>query len=126
MNAAAPKTAIDRCLAYVEKMPAAISGSGGHDAAFAVACECCRFGLEVSDAAEVMSWYNTNRCEPLWTEPELGHKLKDAYAKVEAAGELGCRLLKGRNTAHGRTRKPKTCRVTSSRFIAPVIASITS
>ena len=42
MNTAFPS--IDKARAYVEKMPGAISGVGGHDATFAVACKLVEFG----------------------------------------------------------------------------------
>lgn len=69
---------LSRALAYLEKLPSAISGSGGHNATLRAACECVRFGLSESEAWEAMSWFNVNRCQPVWSERELRHKMADA------------------------------------------------
>ena len=87
-------TPLDRCLAYVDKMPAAMSGQGGHNATFAVACECVRFGLDDADAATVLNWYNANRCTPPWTSKDLAHKLKSA--RQNTSSEAGVRLREDR------------------------------
>jgi hypothetical protein len=63
--------------AYLDKLPAAISGQGGHDATFRAACWVVRFGLSDGDAMMLMRDYN-RRCDPPWTEKELAHKLKGA------------------------------------------------
>lgn len=69
---------LGRARKYVEKMPPAISGQGGHDATFAVArklvqdCE-----LSDSEAWSVLCEFN-QRCVPPWSEKELQHKLKSA------------------------------------------------
>lgn len=60
----------------------AISGSGGHNATFRVACCLRDAGMdEASALAEMMEWNVTN-AEPPWTAKELLHKVRDAYAKV--------------------------------------------
>jgi hypothetical protein len=79
-------TNLDRCLAYLDKLPPAQSGSGGHSATFRAACECVRFGLTDGEAWEALSWYNDNRCSPKWTQSELRHKLNEAQ-KIAKAGE---------------------------------------
>jgi hypothetical protein len=89
--------AIERCRKYVAKMPAAIEGQGGHDATFAVACECFRFGLSDGDAAAVLNEYN-QRCQPEWSVGELRHKLESAWERVTAEGEFGCRLQEQRTS----------------------------
>src|SRR3990167_8730999 len=81
-----------RMLAYLEKLPAAISGSGGHNATLRVACECFRFGLERVEAWDALQWYNANRCSPAWNEKELRHKLDDAEKIVCRTGEQGARV----------------------------------
>ena len=69
---------IDRARAYVSRMDAAVSGSGGHDRTFRVACVLVDgFGLGELDALELMREYNS-RCEPAWSEHELLHKIKSA------------------------------------------------
>ena len=87
-----PSGNVERCRRYIEKMPDAISGSGGHNATLHAACECFRFGLSDAEAREVMMWFNSSKCSPLWTDRELEHKLADARQKVEADGEFGARL----------------------------------
>ncbi|MCA9273779.1 MAG: hypothetical protein KDA31_12135 [Phycisphaerales bacterium] len=85
---------VRRCKAYLEKCPDAISGSGGHDATLRAACECYRFGLDQSEAAAVMSWFNDQKTGgERWTDREIQHKLDSARAKVELSGEIGSRLI---------------------------------
>jgi hypothetical protein len=74
--------ALDRCLAYLEKLPSAVSGSGGHDATLRAACEIIRFGLSPAEEWQAVEWYNANRCSPVWSEKELRHKLADAHKKA--------------------------------------------
>jgi hypothetical protein len=69
---------LDRARAYVAKCPPAISGAGGHDQTFAVACALVKFGLSPADAWRLLLEYN-GRCVPPWTERELQHKLQDAF-----------------------------------------------
>lgn len=77
--------AFDRCRAYLDKLPAAISGAGGHPATFRAACECVRLGLGDSDALALLNEYN-RRCQPPWTAKELAHKL--AGARRVAGGQV--------------------------------------
>jgi hypothetical protein len=79
---------LNRAAAYVAKMPSAISGQGGHDQTFAVACALVLgFGLTVDEAWPIMEVYN-ERCEPPWTDKELLHKLTDADKKPDERGYL--------------------------------------
>jgi hypothetical protein len=67
-----------RARGYVEKMPSAVSGQGGHDQTFAVACRLVRgFGLTPAEARPVLEEFN-RRCQPPWEPWELDHKLEDA------------------------------------------------
>jgi Bifunctional DNA primase/polymerase, N-terminal len=60
----------------------AVSGAGGHDATFAVACELAEAGLTYDAAlAELLAWNETNAV-PRWSERELMHKVQDAFEKV--------------------------------------------
>lgn len=86
--------AVERCRNYVSRMPAAVSGQGGHNATFNVACECVRFGLGDGDGLAVLTEYNT-RCQPPWSEKELRHKLDGARKTVP---DPGSRLVDSRNT----------------------------
>lgn len=81
-------TVMDRARAYVARMDAAVSGGGGHDATFRVACVLVEgFSLGFADAMEVMREYN-NRCAPPWSEAELEHKVVSAEGKVANPGYL--------------------------------------
>ena len=71
------KTALESARAYLAKLPAAVSGAGGHRATFAAACWCVRLGLDDSDAMALLREFN-QRCQPPWKEAELAHKLRDA------------------------------------------------
>src|SRR5690606_17149217 len=78
-------SAIDRCKAYLQKCPDAISGQGGHDATLRAACECYRFGLSDADAETALKWFNDHKTGgERWTDEELQHKLKAARDKVQA------------------------------------------
>lgn len=68
----------DRAAKYVAKMPPAISGSGGHNAAFRVACVLVLgFGLSESEALGIMHQWNAT-CQPPWSDRELLHKVRQA------------------------------------------------
>lgn len=69
-----------RALAYLDKLPPAISGSGGHQATFEAALACRRFGLTQSELWDAMQWFNEQRCTPPWSEKELRHKVDSATA----------------------------------------------
>jgi KaiC/GvpD/RAD55 family RecA-like ATPase len=84
--------AVDRCQKYIQKMPDAISGQGGHDVTFQAACECFRFGLSDADAMSVLHWFNAAKCQPPWRDDELLHKLDSARETVESDGDRGIRI----------------------------------
>lgn len=82
----------DRCRAYLEKCPEAVSGQGGHNATFLAACECYRFGLSPDEAWAMLDWWNSAKCDPPWNEKELRHKWLAAEKRVREDNELGTRL----------------------------------
>lgn len=84
--------AFKRCLAYLDTLPDAVSGQGGSGVTLQAACECFRFGLSRSEAEQIMSVWNSTRCQPQWTWRELEHKLDSAEKKVAAEGRAGSRL----------------------------------
>lgn len=72
---------IKRAVAYVAKIPGAVSGSGGHTQTFnAVAHVMIGFDLSQSDAMQVIAGDYNPRCDPPWSEKELQHKI-DSVAK---------------------------------------------
>ena len=84
----------DRARRYVEKMPPAISGSGGHDALFRVACVLTNgFALSDEQAWSILQEYNA-RCQPPWSQRELPHKLSEVR-KVSHLKSLGHLLSEG-------------------------------
>ncbi len=81
--------AVERCRAYLAKLPDAVSGQGGHDGTFHAACVIHRFGLSGSQARDVFEWFNRTKCDPPWSEDELQHKLESAFEEVSSKNELG-------------------------------------
>jgi hypothetical protein len=68
----------ERARRYVEKLDAAVSGSGGHSATYQVAVVLVQgFALSDGEAWTILCEYN-QRCAPPWSEHELRHKLKEA------------------------------------------------
>jgi RecA-family ATPase len=66
---------------YIDAIPSAISGNGGHDQTFKVAIALVEgFALSQSEAKSLMTDYS-QRCDPPWSEREIDHKLADAEAK---------------------------------------------
>ena len=89
VDSATLAAAQSRARAYIAKMPPAISGQGGHDQTFAVACALILgFNLSIEQAFPLLQEYN-DRCDPPWTEAELRHKLEDADRQP---GERGYKL----------------------------------
>jgi hypothetical protein len=69
----------DRAVRYIDKMPPAISGSGGHNAALAVASVLVHgFGFDEETSFRLFVERFNSRCDPQWNEGEIWHKLKSA------------------------------------------------
>ncbi len=76
-----------RAVAYLAKCEPAISGSGGHDQTFKVAVAVGPgFDLPPDTAFRLLWTLYNPRCEPPWSEPELRHKVDDAYEKEPRRG----------------------------------------
>jgi hypothetical protein len=71
-------TPIEKARTYISKLPLALSGQGGHNTTFRVAC-CLVHGFELSNAEAMILFeeYNAKLTEQ-WTDWELQHKLDDA------------------------------------------------
>jgi KaiC/GvpD/RAD55 family RecA-like ATPase len=79
---------IERARKYLDTIPGAVSGSGGHDQTFKAACALVLgFSLTKTEALILMSDYN-RRCEPKWTERELRHKVESADKQPGERGYL--------------------------------------
>src|SRR5207244_3535255 len=78
-----------RACCWLEKVAhesPAVSGQGGHDATFRVACRLTHrpdkgFGLDRETAIELLMRIFNPRCQPPWTLREIAHKVDDALKK---------------------------------------------
>ena len=93
---AEPYEVLEHARKYVAAMPPAISGQGGHNQTYRVACTLVQgFGLSAQDALHILVEYN-NRCDPPWSEKELRHKLESAEKAAPPEGGRGCMASPGR------------------------------
>jgi hypothetical protein len=67
-----------RARLWIQKVPGAVSGQGGHNATYRVACHLVqRFGLSAAEAMPLfLEWNDT--CKPPWRFNDLSRKLNDA------------------------------------------------
>lgn len=92
-----------RAIAYVEKKPPAISGSGGHLATFEVAAALGRgFALPEHDVFRILRDHYNPRCQPPWRESDLRHKAADG---VKADRDLGYLLEADRDRERAEVRE---------------------
>lgn len=69
-----------RASCYLEKIPGAVAGKGGHDQTWDTAlCVVRHFALEPPIALELLLAEYNHRCSPPWSLEELRHKVEDAY-----------------------------------------------
>ena len=79
----------DRARKYLEMCEPAVSGQGGHDKTFKVACSVGPgFDLPPDVAFALMRNAYNPRCEPPWSESELRHKVDESYRKEQKRGWL--------------------------------------
>jgi len=72
---------LKRAYEYLQTIPGAVSGEGGHNATLIVAIKLVRgWDLTDSEAFELISEWN-QRCEPQWTTEELSYKIREAREK---------------------------------------------
>jgi putative DNA primase/helicase len=89
-------TLCERIERYVDAVPAAISGSHGHDQTIKLACQLIHgFDLSPGVAFQFLERFN-QRCEPPWTARELQHKLASADAAEPGNGRPRGWLLEQR------------------------------
>lgn len=88
--AAPPSTDITRrASAYLAKMDPAISGQGGHGAAFEAACALVKgFALSPAEALSMFAREYNPRCEPPWGQREMEHKIASAEKADRPLGYL--------------------------------------
>ena len=72
-------TPLDRARLYLEKIPGAVSGQGGHPQTFAAACALVHgFALSEADALDLLRREYKPRCVPPWNERDMVHKITSA------------------------------------------------
>lgn len=73
-----PQDVLARASAYLDKVPPAVSGQGGHDQTITAALVLVRgFAIPPADAWPIFQQWN-QRCVPPWPNKDLWHKLTDA------------------------------------------------
>ncbi|QDU39692.1 hypothetical protein Mal4_40380 [Maioricimonas rarisocia] len=78
----APHDIERRALAYLDRLPPAISGQGGHAATYAAATVLVHgFELDPEQALGILLDHYNPRCDPPWSGKELRHKVEDAAKK---------------------------------------------
>jgi hypothetical protein len=71
-----------RAIAYLDAMPPAISGGGGHSQTYTAATALVHgFGIEPSEALTILTQHYNPRCVPPWSDKELRHKISQAATK---------------------------------------------
>lgn len=78
---------MERASAYLAKMPAAISGQGGHLALWAAARAMRGFGLTKDEVFELLVTEYNPRCVPPWNKDEIRHKVEDAFSKAKKVSD---------------------------------------
>ncbi|MSR58333.1 MAG: DUF3987 domain-containing protein [Planctomycetaceae bacterium] len=69
---------VERAIAYLAKVPAAVSGQRGHDATFHAACICrSDYGLSRDESVSALADWNA-KCDPPWSETDLLRKIDEA------------------------------------------------
>lgn len=88
---------LQRARAYLAKLPAGISGSGGHAATFRAALALVRgFALDRDEALALLVEDFNPRCVPPWSRRDLVHKVESAAAAASSkAPPLGYLLDAG-------------------------------
>jgi hypothetical protein len=105
---------IDRARAYLDKLPPAISGQGGHKAAFLAAVAMAHgFALSEAEAVDILRTVYNPKCQPEWSEEELLHKVRDAISgrHKKPRGHLFDRAQNANRPSGGRdwNAKAKEC-----------------
>lgn len=73
---------VARAQAYLDRIPPAVSGEGGHNQTYAAATAMVHgFALDPEVALRLLHDRYNPRCIPPWSEKELRHKVEDAQSK---------------------------------------------
>lgn len=77
--------------AYVNTVDFAVEGQGGSTPTYRLACALVNgWALDRDEAIRWMRYYSETRCDPPWTDKEIGHKVDDAMkaAHTKPRGHL--------------------------------------
>jgi hypothetical protein len=75
---------VTRARAYLEKIPGAVSGDGGHTATFnAVAHVMFGFDLDADTTYSLIAQDYNPRCDPPWNEKQLRHKIESVATRCK-------------------------------------------
>lgn len=80
---------IERAIKYIQTAGGAVSGNGGHNHTFGLACNLFKnFAFHESEILSLLVQHHNPVCDPPWSEKELHHKVKEA-AKATAGMRTG-------------------------------------
>jgi hypothetical protein len=78
---------VRRATGYLAKMPASVSGQGGHNAAFKAACKLVQGFALAPELVRTLLDEFSKRCMPPWSSRELDHKVAEAIKEPLPAGK---------------------------------------
>ena len=109
-----PANVIERARRYLDRIPGAISGEGGHNVTFKTACVLIHgFNMGRAEAFVLLSEWN-KKCDPPWSEKEMRHKIESADKQP---GDRGY-LLKGKESEWDQVKIPDYREPTPLRLVA--------
>lgn len=99
---------LQRAEAYLAKCEPSVSGQGGHDRTFKIACKLVHgFGLKQDEAFRLLEERYNPRCQPPWSEKELLHKVSQAFQKGTASSLLADHPKNGHASHHQQQQQPQ-------------------
>lgn len=91
LNRSGKSDPIQAARTYIQKIPPAVAGSGGHGSTYRVASLLVEsFALSDADSLGLLQEWNAG-CVPPWSDYDLSHKISDARKKIDNS-RLGCLL----------------------------------
>lgn len=73
-------TEIERAIKYIQTAGGAVSGNGGHNHTFGLACSLFKtFTISGNEVFDLLNQYHNPVCDPPWSDKELKHKVDSAY-----------------------------------------------
>lgn len=101
---------VRRAKAYMSRLPSSVSGEYGHSRLLHAACTLVRFGLDDTDALDLLHIYN-RRAVPPWDEKEIERKLSEA--RKVAGHEAGSMLIDRREPIRVHRHQRRTILITT-------------